>query len=31
VNQAALKLKRAALAPILNAFERASLRTGATA
>ncbi|MBN3755115.1 ATP phosphoribosyltransferase [Paraburkholderia sp. Tr-20389] len=31
VNQAALKLKRAALAPILDAFQRASQRTGATA
>ncbi|CAG9200083.1 ATP phosphoribosyltransferase [Paraburkholderia sabiae] len=31
VNQAALKLKRAALAPILDAFQRASQRTGAAA
>ncbi|WP_109478289.1 ATP phosphoribosyltransferase [Paraburkholderia sp. C35] len=31
VNQAALKLKRAALAPILDAFERASQRTDAAA
>jgi len=30
VNQAALKLKRAALRPILDAFERAS-KAGATA
>ncbi len=31
VNQAALKLKRAALRPILDAFERASQRDGAAA